>query len=99
MKFQWKRVNVDNNFRKKNSAVIRTIYHHSTEAEAYINLLETEGVKQPVDRDVDSYKMMLPEWYDPNLFKRLVVFAFQMKFAVAMLQLLVNMLNNTNLYT
>lgn len=45
-------------------------FPYFTEAEAYISLLQTDGVNSPVDIDVDSYKMQLPEWYDPILFKR-----------------------------
>lgn len=43
-----------------------------TEAEAYINLLQTEGVNKPVDVDADSCTIKLPDWYDSNLFKRCV---------------------------
>lgn len=45
-----------------------------TEAEAYINLLQTEGVNTQVDVDADSCKLQLPDWYDANLFKRCVPF-------------------------
>lgn len=41
-----------------------------TEAEAYISLLQTDGVNNPVDTYVDSDTMQLPEWYDPILVKR-----------------------------
>lgn len=41
-----------------------------TEAQAYISLLQTDGVNNPVDTEVDSNTMQLPEWFDPILFKR-----------------------------
>lgn len=47
-----------------------------TEAEAYIKLLQTEGVNKPVDVDADSCTIQLPDWYDPNLFKRCVPLLF-----------------------
>lgn len=40
------------------------------EAQQYVDLLQTEGVNIPVDQDVDSHSMQLPEWYDEKLFKR-----------------------------
>lgn len=36
----------------------------------YINLLQTEGPDVPVDKDIGSYEMALPDWYDEMLFKR-----------------------------
>lgn len=52
-----------------------------TEAEAYIKLLQTEGVNKPVDVDADSCTIQLPDWYDPNLFKRCVPFIICLTFA------------------
>lgn len=52
--------------------VIKKILNNFTEAEDYIDLLETEGVNKPVDVDADSCTIQLPDWYDANLFKRYV---------------------------
>lgn len=41
-----------------------------TEAQQYIDLLQTDGVNIPVDSDDGSYTMQLPDWYDEKLFKR-----------------------------
>lgn len=52
--------------------LIKFVEFNFTEAEVYVGLLQTDGVNNPVDIDVNSYKMQLPEWYDEILFKRLV---------------------------
>lgn len=35
-----------------------------------MSLLQTEGTYVPVDKDIGSYEMSLPDWYDEKLFKR-----------------------------
>lgn len=57
---------------KKNNVFAIDFNFNFTEAEAYINLLQTEGVNKPVDVDADSCTIQLPDWYDANLFKRCV---------------------------
>lgn len=41
-----------------------------TEAQAYVDLLQSNGTQCPVDKDVDTYTMQLPEWYNEELFKK-----------------------------
>lgn len=40
------------------------------EAHQYIESLKTDGVNIPVDKDVGSYTMQLPDWYDEKMYKR-----------------------------
>lgn len=41
-----------------------------SEAHQYIELLQTDGVNIPVDKDVGTYTMQLPKWYDKEMYKR-----------------------------
>lgn len=40
------------------------------DARHYVDQLLDEAIEYPVDKDINSYEMQLPSWYDEALFKR-----------------------------
>lgn len=46
-----------------------------SEARAYVERIQIDGVDNPVDNDINGLTMHMPEWYDEVLFKRCVFYA------------------------
>lgn len=50
----------------------KKLFAEHAEALAFVEKLQATGATEPVDVDPNGITLVLPEWYDAALFKRLV---------------------------